>query len=57
MKINNIDGNHLLQQIINFENEINKNKDNTLMFEYISKEYSWNKISHELYNYFIKLIN
>ena len=53
LKINNIDGNHLLQVLINFENQYkaNMNIDQTQMFEYIKRQYSWDEISHQLYNH------
>jgi len=53
LKINNIDGNHLLQVLINFESQYkaNMNADQTQMFEYIKKQYSWDEISNQLYNH------
>jgi glycosyltransferase involved in cell wall biosynthesis len=59
LKTNNIDGNHLLSVMINFENDVLKNKKNEnekQMFEYIKANYSWDTISTQLYNHFMTLI-
>lgn len=52
LKVNNIDGNHLLNTVIEFENTHLQDKDVTQMLNYINKNYSWNEISKQLYNLF-----
>jgi glycosyltransferase involved in cell wall biosynthesis len=56
MKVNNIDGNDLLNVFIHFEQQYKQPKDNKEMSKYISNTYSWNNISHQLYNHFYSLI-
>jgi hypothetical protein len=58
-KINNIDGNDLLAVMMQFEVDIlnkKKNEQETEMANYISNNYSWNRISTLLYEHFCKLI-
>jgi glycosyltransferase involved in cell wall biosynthesis len=58
-KINNIDGNDLLAVMMKFEVDIlnkKKNEQETEMANYISNNYSWNRISTLLYEHFCKLI-
>ena len=60
LQLNNIDGNHLLSVLINFENDFINKKENTQekeMLHFIDTQYSWNTISHELYKYLSKLAN
>lgn len=59
LNVNNIDGDDLISVMIRFEKDIlNKKKNNNMeqMLKYIESDYSWNKISHQLYEHFCKLI-
>jgi glycosyltransferase involved in cell wall biosynthesis len=60
LQVNNIDGNHLLSVLINFEKDSINKKQNIHekeMLNYIDTNYSWNTISHQLYDYLYKLAN
>lgn len=55
LKINSIDGNHLLSVCLEFEKKHKNVVDQTRMFEFIKKQYSWDAISHQLYNHLYSL--
>jgi glycosyltransferase involved in cell wall biosynthesis len=55
LNINNIDGDNLLSVVLKFEKNYKNPRDTSEMFNYISTNYSWNNISHQLYNYLVKL--
>jgi glycosyltransferase involved in cell wall biosynthesis len=55
MKINNIDGNHLLSVCLEFEKKYKEKHDQSQMFEFINKQYSWDAISHQLYSHLYSL--
>ena len=64
LNINHIDGDNLLSVLLHFEKNFRKHidtpeqsPDQTEMFQYIENNYSWNNISHQLYNYLVQLSN
>lgn len=57
LKINHIEGDAILSVLLNFEHQYREPVDQTQMFNYIQSNYSWNNISHQLYNYLFKLSN
>ena len=57
LKINHIEGDAILSTLLNFEHKYRENIDQTEMFNYIQTNYSWNNISHQLYNYLLRLSN
>ena len=64
LNINHIDGDNLLSVLLHFERNFRKHldrpeqrPDQTEMFQYIENNYSWNNISHQLYNYLVQLSN
>jgi len=52
-KINEIDGNHFLEIVLNFKKSpLNSEK----LLKYLNENYSWSKVSHLLFKYFEEII-